>query len=134
MGTIMNNFRGGTPASSAVSDGTFNTVINVTTKGIYQALMIYNFSGTTNTVEIKVTIDGTEFNISQTMTNTAGGAILMSIFGAWGASSQGTGFPKRRVEITGFESIPFETEFKVEIKAPIAAGTIRALHKHVEVA
>jgi len=116
---------------TTTGDGTFNTVTNITKKGIIQSLSIRNTGATTNTIDVRITIDGTVFNISETMTNAAGGSSFMSIFGVWGQA--GTASPFFRAENVGYESIPFDTEYKVEIKAPIAAGVISFGQRYVEV-
>jgi len=114
---------------SVVADNTFQVAFTSSQKGIIQALSIYNNGNTTAVFDVKVTLDGTVFNLSETLNGYASSSVFMSIFGVWGSNSNST----PSIDLLGLESIPFETDMKVEIKAPIASGTYKMAIKYVEV-
>jgi len=115
-----------TQSGTVVPDNTFQTALTFTGKGQLQAFSLFNNGLTSNTFDVKVTLDGTAFDVASAMNGTT--AKFLSLVGIWGRRDSASAL----VQLKGIETIPFKTSLLIQVKAPVAAGSYVSAFKYVE--
>jgi len=115
-----------TQSGTVVPDNTFQTILTFTGKGQLQAFSLFNNGGLAKTFDVKITLDGTAFDVSSSMNGTT--AHFLSLVGIWGRRDSASAL----VQLKGIETIPFDTSVLIQVKALASALSYVAAYKYVE--